>query len=58
VIRAENDPRKPAGYSPLDAFWRKRGYQRLPGVETVYHWPEVEGGPSVAHSMAYWIKEF
>ena len=27
VVRAADDPRAPAGYRPLDAFWRKRGYR-------------------------------
>jgi GNAT superfamily N-acetyltransferase len=58
VVRSTDDPRRPADYSPLDTFWAKRGYHRLPGVEAVYDWPEIEGGPSLPHPMAYWIKEF
>ena len=31
VRRDPADPRKPTGYAPLDAFWRKRGYTPYPG---------------------------
>lgn len=58
VIRADEDAGKPADYSPLDSFWHKRGFQRMPGVEAIYNWPEVEKGPSLPHPMAYWMKEF
>lgn len=57
VVRGKDDPREPAGYSALDAFWHKRGYRRIDGLLTTYNWPEVAGGPSIAHPMAYWIRE-
>jgi len=58
VVRSADDPRRPADYSPLDSFWNKRGYFRLPGVEAIYDWPEEACGPSLPHPMAYWMKEF
>src|SRR3954451_15292256 len=32
VVRNANDPRKPAGYVPLDGFWRNRGYLPRPDL--------------------------
>jgi len=36
VVRSDTDPRKPPGYRPLDDFWRKRGYQPVPGMTGNY----------------------
>lgn len=58
VVRADDDPRKPIGYSTLDSFWRKRGYHRLEGVLATYNWPEAVDGPSIPHPMAYWVRAF
>lgn len=58
VVRSTEDRRRPKDYSSLDTFWDKRGYHCLAGVEAIYDWPEEEGGPSLPHSMAYWMKEF
>jgi GNAT superfamily N-acetyltransferase len=58
VVRSTEDPRRPKDYSSLDTFWDKRGYYSLAGVEAIYGWPEEQGGPSLPHSMAYWVKEF
>ena len=32
VVRDGEDHRKPVGYSPLDSFWRRRGYAPVDGV--------------------------
>jgi GNAT superfamily N-acetyltransferase len=41
VIRPPDDPRRPANYVPLDAFWRKRGYAPIPGLIGSYSWREI-----------------
>ena len=66
VVREPDDPRRPPGYTPLDPFWRKRGYAPVPGLEASFAWPEVgsEVGPevgagpleSVAHQMQFWMR--
>lgn len=57
VVRADNDPRKPVGYRPLDGFWRKRGFEPAPGMAGNYDWREVGGGPEeIPHAMQFWLK--
>jgi len=56
VIRAGDHPARPADYSPLDAFWRKRGYEPLAGFETELSWKEHgEEGESLK-PMQYWMR--
>lgn len=58
VERPAGHPLRPEGYSPLDAFWQKREYRKLPGITTSFAWPTEPGGPDQTHPMAYWMREF
>ncbi|MFN3312978.1 MAG: GNAT family N-acetyltransferase [Hyphomonas sp.] len=58
VERPIDHPQRPAGYSPLDGFWGKRGYRKLPGITTHFAWPTEPGGPDLIHPMRYWMREF
>ncbi|MFN7056112.1 N-acetyltransferase family protein [Hyphomonas sp.] len=58
VERPADHPLRPEGYSPLDPFWQKRGYRKLPGITTHFAWPAEPGGPDLTHPMAYWMREF
>ncbi|WP_430321652.1 hypothetical protein, partial [Salmonella enterica] len=40
VIRPADHPARPADYTPLDAFWHKRGYAPIPGLVTELGWKE------------------
>ncbi len=56
VIRPEDHPARPDGHRPLDAFWRKRGYAPLPGVEGRFEWADVgDAGPS-QHRLRLWMR--
>ncbi len=57
VVRNANDPRKPAAYVPLDAFWRKRGYTHRPELSCVIDWREVGDDRETPHTLSFWIKE-
>jgi len=57
VIRNPNDPRRPVGYTPLDGFWRKRGYTHHPGLSCIMRWREVEDDRETPHSLSFWVKE-
>lgn len=58
VQRADDHPRRPAGYRPLDAFWHSRGYRRRDDMRTEYAWLELgESAPS-PKAMAFWLKHW
>lgn len=56
VVRPDDHPAKPAGYVPLDSFWRKRGYVPLPGVVTELAWKEHGETAESTKPMQYWIR--
>ena len=58
VIRAADHPAQPADYRPLDAFWRKRGYGKVPGLLTELEWKEHGEAESSAKQMQYWLRRF
>jgi GNAT superfamily N-acetyltransferase len=57
VVRHANDPRKPAGYTPLDGFWTKRGYTHHPQLSCVMRWREVEDDRETPHALSLWMKD-
>jgi GNAT superfamily N-acetyltransferase len=56
VRRDADDPRKPAGYVPLDAFWRKRGYTSRPELTCVFAWREIGAAAETPHALSFWTK--
>lgn len=56
VVRPDDHALKPANYQPLDAFWHKRGYQKEPGLQSWFDWPDVGETESTAKLMVYWTK--
>lgn len=56
VFRPPDHPACPKGYSPLDEFWRKRGYEPLEGFRTTYSWRDVGDTQETAKPMDYWVK--
>lgn len=56
VVRNVNDPRKPASYTPLDAFWGKRGYTHHPELSCVFDWTETGDTRPTPHALSFWIK--
>jgi GNAT superfamily N-acetyltransferase len=57
VIRPENHGLRPPDYSPLDAFWEKRGYRKAPGVVATFRWKEIGHPLESEHAMQFWIRE-
>ncbi len=41
VMRPEDHPARPANYRSNDVFWRKRGYEPLPGVIAEFSWRDL-----------------
>jgi GNAT superfamily N-acetyltransferase len=56
VIRPGDHPARPADYTPLDAFWTKRGYAPVPGLITELAWQEHGEADESPKSMQYWMR--
>jgi GNAT superfamily N-acetyltransferase len=57
VERPDDHPLKPATYTPLHTFWRKRGYERRAELQTVYSWKDLGETEETAKPMVFWTKE-
>lgn len=58
VDRAEDDPRRPAEYQPNDAFWRKRGYARQPGMTMRLAWRKVGSDRETGNDLTFWLRRW
>jgi GNAT superfamily N-acetyltransferase len=56
VIRPDDHPARPVGYTPLDAFWAKRGYAPVPGFVTELAWKEHGEADESLKPMQYWMR--
>lgn len=56
VVRPEDHPMKPAGYRPLDAFWRKRGYRPMEGVVARFPWKDLGAAEETEKPLQFWIR--
>ena len=57
VQRPEDHPLRPADYQPLDNFWRKRGYEKYPELNTTFSWKEVDEALESPKPMTFWMKK-
>lgn len=57
VIRPEDHPARPADYTPLDAFWRGRGYAPVPGLTGEFSWQEHGETEESPKPMQYWMRD-
>ena len=56
VVRPADHPLKPASYRPLDAFWRKRGYEPVPGLVGSFGWLDIGEAEEAEKPMQFWMK--
>ncbi|MCC6725715.1 MAG: GNAT family N-acetyltransferase, partial [Saprospiraceae bacterium] len=56
VVRPADHPARPADYRPLDAFWRKRGYQPQPQLQSQFEWLDIGEAEATHKPMLYWMK--
>lgn len=56
VIRPADHPARPAGYNPLDPFWRACGFTPVEGLIGHYGWRDVGEAGESGHAMQFWIK--
>ncbi|GAB3997453.1 GNAT family N-acetyltransferase [Spirosoma daeguense] len=58
VDRGDNHPAKPADYRPNDTFWLKRGYEKIPSLQSSLEWPDLGETESTPKPMIYWMRSF
>jgi GNAT superfamily N-acetyltransferase len=57
VIRSDDHPARPANYTPLDTFWRGRGYAPVEGFVTELAWKEHGEAEESLKPMQYWMRQ-
>lgn len=57
VERPPDHPRRPADYRPLDAFWRRRGYEKQPQLRTAYTWQDLDEDAPSPKPMVFWCRQ-
>ncbi|WP_135467222.1 GNAT family N-acetyltransferase [Crenalkalicoccus roseus] len=57
VVRDPDDPRRPPGHVPLDAFWRRRGYVPRPDIACTLSWKEIGQAEETPHRLSFWLKD-
>lgn len=57
VIRPKEHPLHPTEYTPLDPFWRKRGYQPLPGVVAEFAWKDIDQPKETTKALQFWLRD-
>ncbi len=57
VIRPHDHPLKPGDYRPLDAFWRKRGYEKVEGLTVSFPWKDVGEAQETEKPMQVWLRK-
>lgn len=58
VIRPDDHPLKPADYSPLDSFWRRRGYAPVEGAIARFSWKDIGDAQETLKPMQMWLRRF
>jgi GNAT superfamily N-acetyltransferase len=56
VRRPAAHPLRPADAQTNDAFWRKRGYQPMPGIACTMTWLDRGDAEQTQHTLDFWIK--
>jgi GNAT superfamily N-acetyltransferase len=56
VMRPDNHPARPPGYTPLDAFWTRRGYTRRPDLVCHMSWKDLGDAEETSKPLVFWMK--
>ena len=57
MIRPADHPARPAGYAPLDGFWRKRGYAPVDGLTASFPWKDIGDEAETEKPMQFWMRD-
>ncbi|MES2440798.1 MAG: GNAT family N-acetyltransferase [Verrucomicrobiota bacterium] len=58
VDRPEDHPQRPAGFRPLDGFWRSRGYIKQPSLQATFSWKEIGEETGSPKTLTFWMKSW
>ncbi|MEL7262984.1 MAG: GNAT family N-acetyltransferase [Pseudomonadota bacterium] len=56
VIRPDGHPLRPRAYVPLDGFWERRGYARVPGAVAQFRWKDIDTGTETDKRLQFWMR--
>lgn len=56
VERPADHPARPVDYVPLDGFWQRRGYVRLPELVASFSWPDMGEAEETAKPLVFWLR--
>ena len=56
VLRSDDHPLRPRQYRPLDPFWRKRGYQPIPGAVARFSWKDIDQTHETEKELEFWLR--
>ncbi|WP_273506499.1 GNAT family N-acetyltransferase [Fulvimarina manganoxydans] len=56
VIRPPDHPARPKDYSPLDPFWKKRGYAKMDAIHAPMSWRDIGESEESEKDMQFWVK--
>ena len=56
VVRPQDHPMRPAGYTPLDPFWRGRGYAPVPGAVARFKWTDLGDSAQSEKPLQVWMR--
>lgn len=57
VVRPYDHPLRPAGFRPLDPFWRKRGYAPVDGAVARFSWRDVGEADQTEKPLQFWMRD-
>lgn len=58
VSRPTDHPLKPKTYSPLDEFWKKRGYEKQSQLRSSFSWQDLNEDRETEKPMIYWMRRW
>jgi GNAT superfamily N-acetyltransferase len=58
VDRSDDHPLRPAGFRPLDGFWRSRGYSKQPHLQATFSWKETGEETETPKTLTFWTKSW
>lgn len=56
VDRPVEHPLRPAGYRPIDEFWRAQGYVKHPELQATFVWKEIGEESESPKTLTFWMK--